>query len=194
MVYQREQVRLRAQGLLCNPRRTAVAGVLAAGVVLLVAAACRQSVRVRTVTLGDLENAPARPLNNTRHVVVREPDALRPLCKPLGPRLSLLQVADDHDWQALAQAAPDIGPRPDLTSGSLVGIVSWAGTPVDADWPVEMETIRQFGGGGLIEASFASGSYLPDGTAFLVSAYVPELKAVLVVDVDGTAFYPGDTR
>jgi hypothetical protein len=45
-------------------------------------------------------------------------------------------------------------------------------------------------GGGLVNATFAAGSYLPDGTGYAETAYVDGLYAVLVVDVNGTSFYP----
>ncbi len=76
----------------------------------------------------------------------------------------------------------------------LVGIACWAGTPIDGGWPIQLETVRVQSGGGLLNAKFNGGSYLPDGTARLETDYVKGLATVLVVDIDGTSFYPELSR
>lgn len=123
-------------------------------------------------------------------LVVADAEALRFLCTPLGPRLGLVEIHSPRQWEFLAQVAPQIGRCPDLRAGTLVGIACWAGTPVDGRWPVQLEAVQVHQGAGLLKARFRGGNYLPDGTARLETAYVEGLRAVLVVDVNGTDFYP----
>ncbi|MCH8970424.1 MAG: hypothetical protein IIA66_15065 [Planctomycetes bacterium] len=49
--------------------------------------------------------------------------------------------------------------------------------------------MRMVDSAGLLVSHFHSGCYLPDTTAYLESAYVEGLSALLVVDVDDVRFY-----
>ncbi len=176
-------------GLVARPRLWAAMSALA---VLL--PACAVSPPVKTVSLVSLEVAPIHAVVGGKRYVVSDPAALKTLCIPLGPRLGLLQVRSAGEWQLLSEAVPGIGPSPDLRRGTLVGIVCWAGTPIDGTWPVRLDAVRVCSGGGLMTATFQGGTYLPDGTVRLETDYVEGLRSVLVVDVNGTSFYPDDTR
>ena len=74
----------------------------------------------------------------------------------------------------------------------MVGIACWAGEPVDGTWPVRVEGVRVQRGGGLVDATFRGGTYLPDGAAYIETAYVVGLRDVLGVQVNGTLFQPSD--
>jgi hypothetical protein len=144
----------------------------------------------RTVRLADLERAPRITPVAGQRVIVADPTALHELCTALGPRLGLLQVRRAADWDRLVRAAPELGPCPDLRAGIVVGLVCRAGTTLDGRWPVRIEGVRLYGGAGLLEARFRGGTFLPDGTMLLETAYVPGLTAVLAADVNGTTFCP----
>lgn len=148
---------------------------------------------MRVVTLESLEAAPTKPMRDTQRYVVSDPQTLQRLCTPLGPRLGLLQIKSARDWELLRRLVPEIGPCPDLTHGTMIGLACWAGTPLDGRWPIDLQSIQLRSGGGLISASFHGGTYLPDGTARLETTYVKGLNTVLVVDVDGTSFYPTES-
>jgi hypothetical protein len=126
----------------------------------------------------------------TRRTVVGDSRALQDVCTPLGPRLGLLQVRSPDQWNRLARILRLTRPCPDFGRGTLVGIVSWAGAPLDGAWPVRLDSVQVADGGGLVNATFSTGSYLPDGTAYAETAFVQDLQAVLVVNVNGTTFYP----
>lgn len=175
-------------GAVWGGRAGTALGVLFAGLVLSGGCAAQRPVTV--VTLASLEAAPVEPLNGGQRHVVTDADALRTMCTPLGPRLGLLQVRSRREWDRLAAVAPNIGPCPDLRRGTLVGLACWAGTPLDGGWPIELDGIQLQSGGGLLKARFHGGTYLPDGTARLETDYVQGLGRVLVVDVNGTSFYP----
>jgi hypothetical protein len=140
------------------------------------------------VQLSELECAPARRPADVRHCFVEEPAALKSLLHPLGRRLGLLEVSDIGQWRKLAQAVPGLGACPDLGQGTIVGLVSLMGTPLDGDPPFQLQAIRIHHGAGLIEAQFNSGTYLPDGTTYLEMTYVRGLRSVLVVRVDGVEY------
>lgn len=142
----------------------------------------------RIVRLADLECSPARTPTEPRRCFVREPDALQSLVHPLGRRLGLLEVTSAEQWRELAQAVPGIGSSPDLTHGIVVGLVSVSGTPVDGGPPFRLQAIRVHDGAGLVQAQFNSGTYLPDGSAYLEMTYVNGLRSVLVVNVNGVDY------
>ena len=144
----------------------------------------------RTISATSLESAPATPPSHSRWHMVSNPEALRRLYQPLGRRMGLIQVRNQRDWDVLVRSAPQIGPCPDLQRGIVVGLASETGTPLHGDWPFHWNSIRVCEGAGLIEASFNSGSYFPDGMMYLETAYVEDLSAVLVVAVDGVWYYP----
>ena len=152
--------------------------------------ACTTPRAVHTITLADLETAPPARTQRLGRTVVCDADAIKPLCTPLGSRLGLLEIRSQREWQSLVRAASSSGPCPNLQNGIVIGIVSWAGLPVDGRWPIELDSIQLRDGGGLVNATFQPGTYLPDGTTYLETAYVEGLQAVLAVNVNGTTFYP----
>ncbi len=151
---------------------------------------CQPNATPRTITVAALEGAPPARTTAQKKLVVPDTAALQRVCYPLGPRLGLLQVRSAKEWELVSRAVPQIGPCPDLARGALVGLACWTGTPVDGTWPVSLATVRVCEGAGLLEGDFHPGTYLPDGTAYLETAYVPGLRSVLIVDVSGTTFYP----
>lgn len=151
---------------------------------------CQPAAAPRTITVAALESAPPARKTAQKKLVVPDAAALQRVCYPLGSRLGLLQVRSAKEWELVARAIPQIGPCPDLTRGALVGLACWTGTPVDGAWPVSLAAVRVREGAGLLEGDFHPGTYLPDGTAYLETAYVPGLRSVLIVDVSGTTFYP----
>jgi hypothetical protein len=143
---------------------------------------------VRVVSLAELESSPARFPTELRRCFVGEPAALESLVHALGRRLWLLEVRNAEQWRQLAQAVPGLGPCPDLTRGMVVGLVSLLGTPLDGSPPFRIQAIRVHDGAGLVQAQFSSGTYLPDGSAYLEMTYVNGLRSVLVVNVDGVDY------
>ncbi len=152
--------------------------------------ACNVPPAPRAVTVETLRTAPAAPLGPAERVVVSDVEELRRLCSPLGPRLGLLQVRTPAQWQRLARLVPQLGACPDLARGMVIGLACWAGEPVNGAWPIRIEAVRVSNGAGLVEGHFAGGSYQPDGSARLETVFVPTAVNVLIVDVDGTTFYP----
>ena len=143
-----------------------------------------------TVTVRSLEAAPNARLQETRRAIVTESTDLHELCSPLGGRLGLIQVRSARDWSRLTRVAPQLGPCPDFGRGMIIGIASWTGLPVDGEWPLSLESVRLLQGAGLVAAHFHSGSYLPDGTPYVETAFVENLDAVLILDVNGVRFFP----
>jgi hypothetical protein len=144
----------------------------------------------RTISAAALESAPPRRPDGAQRCIVTQASALRHLYQPLARRFGLIQIRTPKDWEVLASVAPVRGPCPDLSRGTLVGLLSETGTPLDGEWPLRWYAVRVHDGAGLLEASFHAGSFLPDGATYLETAYVPDLLAVLVVSVDGTWYYP----
>jgi hypothetical protein len=146
------------------------------------------------VSLESLETAPLRRIHHVQRHVVKDGAGLAQLAIHLGPRLGLIEIRNEQQWQALNEAVGGRLRRRDFSRGTLVGLASWAGTPVDEEWPIVLQTVQLSEGGGLLQSHFHGGTYLPDGTAYLETAYIENLRAVLVVDVDGTSFYPDELR
>lgn len=143
----------------------------------------------RGITVETLQQAPRTPLRGQR-LVISDVTALGPAYKTLSPRLGLLVVGTDAEWRALAAVCPNVGDRPDLTRGTVVGLVSRAGTPVDGGWPIQLDAIRLSGSGGWIEGTFHPATYQPDSAAYAETAYVPGLGTVLVVEINGLFYEP----
>lgn len=163
---------------------------LALASALTLVASCSQLPREVVVRLDALESAPqTRPPHVARHLV-SNPAALRAIATPLGSRLELIQASTARDWAQLQQAIPAIGDCPDLERGTIVGVVSCAGVPLNGHWPIALDAVRVYAGAGLVNCSFNGGTFLPNGTQFAETAYVPGLLTVLVVDVDGDRYYP----
>ena len=152
--------------------------------------ACTQNPSRPTISLRNLVSAPRLDGVTTNRCMALNAEALRPLSQPFGERIALIQVRNRRDWEQLSQAVADIGPCPDLGRGIVIGLASQAGTPLDGRWPFALDAVRVHQGAGLIEARFHGGTYLPDGTTYLETAYVEGLSAVLVVAVDGQRYYP----
>ena len=177
------------------PRRSRRAGrrqaaLLACATALLALLACSMHRVPQTVTVHSLETAPSMRPRETRRAIVAESTSLHDLCSPLGGRLGLIQVRSARDWSRLARVVPQLGPCPDFSRGMIVGLASWTGLPVDGEWPICLESVRLRHGAGLVAARFHSGSYLPDGTTYVETAFVENLNAVLILDVNGVRFYP----
>jgi hypothetical protein len=157
---------------------------------LLALLACSMHRVPQTVTVRALETAPTTPPYETRRAIVAESSSLHDLCSPLGGRLGLIQVRSTRDWTRLTQVVPQLGPCPDFSRGMIIGLASWTGLPVNGEWPICLESVRLHQGAGLVGARFHSGSYLPDSTTYIETAFVENLDAVLILDVNGVRFFP----
>ena len=122
--------------------------------------------------------------------IVSDVAGIGELSRPLGRRLSLIEIHNASEWDALRRHAPELGPAPDFSRGTVFGLASHAGVPLDGDWPIRLDLVRVYDGAGFAVASFAGGSYLPDGTSYLEAVQVENLDTVLMVEVNGTRFYP----
>ncbi|MBW7905236.1 MAG: hypothetical protein LC135_05650 [Phycisphaerae bacterium] len=172
-----------------RPRFRAAARCALVGVGALTLASCAAPAW-RTVRSEDLDAAPEAAASQVWHVRLSDPARIVSQSKPLSRRMALIQLRTRADWQALAEAAPQLGPCPDLGRGLVVGVMFFGGTPLGGDWPLELCAVRVFNGAGLVEAHFTGGSFLADGAGYLHLVQVEGLRAVLIVDVDGTRFYP----
>jgi hypothetical protein len=152
--------------------------------------ACGLRARPQVITARALEDAPVVEPRVTRRAIVSDPTCLREFYHPLGERLGLFQIHSREQWEALRRQAPELGPTPDLDGGIVVGLASHAGLPLDGTWPIHLRSVRVHNGAGLATGNFEGGSFLPDGTTFLEAAQYDGLAAVLIVDVNGTRFYP----
>ena len=154
--------------------------------------ACGVRPGVQTITVQALEDAPTARPRFVRRAIVSPAAEWQSCYYALGPRLGLVQIRSEHDWENLRTAAPEIGPCPDFNQGIVVGLVSHAGLPVNGRWPIHLDTIRICRGAGFATGEFEGGTYLPDGTTYLEVAQFSELRSVLMVEIDGTRFYPGE--
>lgn len=154
--------------------------------------ACSLNSRASIVTVQSLEEAPATRPKMIRRAIVSPAADLEPCFCPLGPRLGLIQVRTEDDWEKWRTAAPEIGSCPDLSQGMVVGLLSHAGMPVNGRWPIHLDAIRVYRGAGFATGEFEGGTYLPDGTMYLEVAQFSDLRSVLMVEIDGTRFYPSD--
>lgn len=152
--------------------------------------ACGIRTRPQVVSVHALEDAPPVCPSFTRRAIVSDTTQLRPLYCPLGSRLGLFQIRTAQQWEALRRQAPELGPAPDFDDGIVVGLVSHAGLPLDGTWPIHLQSVRVYNGAGLATGSFGGGSFLPDRTTYLEAAQFDGLATVLIVDVNGTRFYP----
>jgi hypothetical protein len=146
--------------------------------------------RPHSVTVHTLETAAAVEPRATQRAIVSTLPAGGGAGYALGQRLSLFEVRTPGQWQSLRRHAPELGPCPDLSRGIIVGLASHAGMPLDGQWPIRLDTVRVYKGAGFVIASFAGGSYLPDGTTYLETAQFEGLRSVLMVEVNGVRFYP----
>lgn len=186
-------MRLRTASAVCKPTapgapRTRLLLRLSLG--LLAVVGCRTPLSTRTITVAQLEQAPPVPRLTTERSLVSDAATVRGLCTPLAARLGLLEICTAREWQEFARATTGAGACPDFSRGMLVGVACWAGMPLDGEWPIRLDSVRVHDGGGLLNATFAAGSYLPNGTGWVETAYVEGLHAVLIVDINGAIFYP----
>jgi hypothetical protein len=180
-------MRVRPALSLCKLPASLAAALL---VVYVSASGCRQHPPSRIISVEELEHGQiVLPENAERHLVAN-PDAVDALCRPLNNRFGFLAIQDPADWEKLRQAVPGLSAAPDLSAGLVVGLVSWAGLPLDGEWPLSIEMARVSRGGGYLTALFRPGTYLPDRTAYLELAYLPDVETVLVVDVNGLRYTP----
>jgi len=165
-------------------------GAAIAGGALLAMSACSLPPRVHTVSLQALEAAPPTEPFLLARTVATDAEAFEHLGTALGPRLMLVEARTPEQWESLARVLPRIRAQPDLRRGSVIALISEAGTPLEARWPIGLDSVQIADGGGLLHVRFAGGTYLPDGRAYVEAVYVPGLAAVLVVEVNGVRFYP----
>ncbi len=123
---------------------------------------------------------------------VRAADAqiLRQLCRPLERGLGLIEIRDRLHWAALTHAAPGLGPCPDLTRGSAVCLASWLGERIDGSPPAQIDSVQVHRGAAKVSATFVGGNYHPVAAGFVDVVYVPRLREVLVVEINGTPYFP----
>ena len=151
---------------------------------------CNTQPGPRAVTVQSLEIAPVEPPARIRRAVLSDWTELKPLYFPLGRRLGMFQIRNSRDWERLRAAAPVLGPPPDFNSGIVVALASHAGMPVDGAWPIHLDSIRIHNGAGFACGSFSGGSYLPNGVTYVETAQYDGLACVVMVEIDGTRFYP----
>ena len=131
-----------------------------------------------------------RPIipHNLQRIVVSDAETLDSLSSPLGARLSLIEVRNQQEWESLRSQAPEIGPPPDFDRGIVVGLVSHAGIPADGSWPIELECVLVHEGAGFALGHFHAGTFFADSTTYVEFAQIRGLRAVLMVDVNGSRF------
>jgi hypothetical protein len=165
----------------------------AAGTLLLSALTACSACSLRSgpvVSARSLENAPQTRPKMIRRAIVSPAADLQACYRPLGPRLGLIQIRSASDWEKLRAAAPELGPCPDLSQGMVIGLLCHAGQPVNGRWPIHLQAIRNYQGAGFATGEFEGGTYLPDDTTYIEIAQFTDLRGVLMVDIDGTRFYP----
>jgi len=112
------------------------------------------------------------------------------ICQPLCPEFELIQIRTADDWSRFCAAATvEPGPPPDLTAGMIVGLAGYVGEPVQGDWPLAVEYVRQAAGEGWLRVRFEPGLYHPLASpAYCTLAYVPDLRRVVFVEVGRRLF------
>lgn len=167
------------------------AGALLTGLVGLAAlSSCGTRSRTRVVSVHTLETAAPVEPTATRRAVLACAAELSNLYRPLNSRLGLFQIQNAAEWNTLQHCAPELGRCPDLSGGIVVGVVSRAGLPLNGTWPIHVQAARVHEGAGFVIAHFDGGSFLPDGTTYVETAQFNNLRAVLMVEVNGVRFYP----
>lgn len=152
--------------------------------------ACGTHDRQRVVSVHALEAATPVEPRLIRRAIISDTVQLNGLYYPLGRRLGLFQIRSAEEWETLRRCAPELGPCPDLDGGIVVGLASHAGLPLNGRWPIHLQYVRVHDGAGFATAHFDGGSFLPDGTTYLETAQFDGLATVLMVEVNGTRFYP----
>lgn len=160
------------------------------GLLIAVSFSTLACTRTRSISAQELAEAPLAQTELPLFGPLSELESLGGLYTPLGPRLGLIQVHSGDEWRRLSQVAPWLPVEPNWGNGSYVGLVSYAGQPIDGEPPVKLRYVRIFEGAGLVMGEFSSGSYLPDGSAYLTGTYVPGLKHVLLVEISDVRYRP----
>ncbi|RMF79053.1 MAG: hypothetical protein D6744_09465 [Planctomycetota bacterium] len=163
-------------------------GALAAA--LLQISACTLSTPVRTIRLSDLESAPLAPMQRLGHAVVGTSPQVDDMYTPLAPRLGFVRAQTPQDWLALSEAARLHAAPSEYRNGTIIGVVSRSGRPLDGGWPIRIEQVRVTEGAALVTARFESGSYLPDGVSYADLVYVDEPVTVLALEINDVRYYP----
>jgi hypothetical protein len=161
--------------------------LLAAGPLLTSCATFRTTHRI---PLEALERAAVVAPTMRSHMVVSDLDVVAPLHQRLTDGLGLIQVHNLSEWRILQRAVPYLGPPPDFSRGSVVGLLISFGTPVDGSFPLDVRSVRTLDGAGLLAADVPTESFLPDHASYLELLYVEGLRATLVVDLDTIRFFP----
>lgn len=183
----------------CNqlqPTCAAIPRLNVSGVLLIIASglaslsSCSTQPRSQAVSIHTLENAATVQPGATRRAIVSHAPELGSFYYPLDSRLGLFQIRNAEQWNTLRRCAPELGRCPDLKRGIVIGLASRAGLPLNGTWPIRLETTRVHDGAGLVTAQFNGGSFLPDGTTYVEAAQYDNLRAVLIVEVNGVRFYP----
>lgn len=179
----------RARDRESRARGSGVALLVAMAVVPLLSS-CGPRNHSQAVSIHSLEVADTVMPSATRRAIMCETGELDRLYHPLGRRLGLFQVRSPQEWELLRRHAPELGPAPDLDRGIVIGLASHAGLPVNGTWPIRLEAVRVYNGAGFAIGHFQGGSFLPDGTTYVETAQYDGLATVLMVEVNGTRFFP----
>ncbi|MEW6252372.1 MAG: hypothetical protein AB1716_17170 [Planctomycetota bacterium] len=186
----RRKATLRTPGVFCKPPRLGRRPTLWAVWAALAVAGCTWGPADRVVTLATLERAPHVVLSDPHRAVVADSAALREICMPLGSRLGFVELHSPAEWERLAALVPELRKQAGFGEGTLLGLVCWAGTPMADVWPAKIRAIRSHDGAALVQVSFRSGNFLPDGTAWIETVHVSQVSTVLAISVNGTMYYP----
>lgn len=166
-------------------------------VVLLVAAlhlipACAANWNQRVVTLAELRASPAQASLCARRAVVFDLAPLADLLRPVTPRVSLIDIDSRGAWQRVRTLAPDLGPCPDLSRGRICILAAQLGDPLDGAWPLTIDAGRLRHGAALLSARTSPGTYFATSATYLQAAQFPNLAAVVIVEINGQRYTPGD--
>lgn len=166
------------------------AALLGGALAVLALPGCGPAGAGRTFRVRELEDACPTAAQPLARLVASQPDALHRRAQALSPRLALLQVRSPAEWRRLQRLEPRVGPPPDFSRGIAVGLITRTGTPLAGDWPIAIEAAQVCDGAGLLHGRFNGGTFLVDDTAYLDLVFVEGLAAVLIVDVDGSRYFP----
>ena len=165
-------------------------GLIAATLSLVPLVGCIALNPRRTVSTEELERGSQYVPQDRRRVVISYVTQLGDAYVQLSPRLGLIQVRTVDQWRQFAAATRWSDAAPNLADGRVVGLAYSAGTPVDGEWPVELQGVRACGDAGLLLGRLHGGSYLPDGATYAELTYVKKPCTILMVDVGGARFFP----
>lgn len=172
-------------------KRLFLAAALAAtAATVCLSLSCALPPRTHRISVRSLEAGLSYPPQHRQRLIVSDASKLAPLYLALSDHVGLIQIHNALEWSILDQAVSYLGPAPDFSRGMVIGVLSQLGTPLDGGWPVTIRSVRVHARAGLLQTDFNSGCYLPDGMAYLETAYVEGLRSILVVDIDSARFYP----